>query len=80
MQQFRGTTIVSARRNGKVTIAGDGQVSIGNTVMKGNASVCLYKGVPLLKKKNGVIRIPIKKKRSQKPRFCPIFFLTPFFF
>ena len=37
MQQFRGTTIVSARRNGKVTIAGDGQVSIGNTVMKGNA-------------------------------------------
>tara|TARA_B100001057_G_scaffold133496_1_gene132891 strand:+ start:5871 stop:6401 length:531 start_codon:yes stop_codon:yes gene_type:complete len=37
MQQFRGTTIVSARRNGKVAIAGDGQVSIGNTVMKGNA-------------------------------------------
>ena len=37
MEQFRGTTIVSVRRNGKVTIAGDGQVSIGNTVMKGNA-------------------------------------------
>ena len=37
MEQFRGTTIVSARRNGKVAIAGDGQVSMGNTVMKGNA-------------------------------------------
>ena len=37
MDQFRGTTIVSVRRNGKVAIAGDGQVSMGNTVMKGNA-------------------------------------------
>ncbi len=37
MEQFRGTTIVSVRRNGKVAIAGDGQVSMGNTVMKGNA-------------------------------------------
>jgi len=37
MEQFRGTTIVSVRRNGKVAIAGDGQVSFGNTVIKGNA-------------------------------------------
>ena len=37
MEQFRGTTIVSVRRNGTVAIAGDGQVSMGNTVMKGNA-------------------------------------------
>ena len=37
MEQFRGTTIVSMRRNGKVAIAGDGQVSMGNTIMKGNA-------------------------------------------
>lgn len=37
MEQFRGTTIVSVRRNGKVVIGGDGQVSMGNTVMKGNA-------------------------------------------
>jgi ATP-dependent HslUV protease subunit HslV len=37
MEQFRGTTIVSVRRNGKVAMAGDGQVSIGNTIMKGNA-------------------------------------------
>ena len=37
MEQFRGTTIVSVRRNGKVAIAGDGQVSLGDTVMKGNA-------------------------------------------
>lgn len=31
------TTIVSVRRNNKVVIAGDGQVSLGNTVMKANA-------------------------------------------
>ncbi|MCG8434315.1 MAG: ATP-dependent protease subunit HslV [Gammaproteobacteria bacterium] len=37
MEQFRGTTIVSVRRGDKVAIAGDGQVSMGNTVMKGNA-------------------------------------------
>jgi len=37
MEQFRGTTIVSVRRDGKVAIGGDGQVSMGDTVMKGNA-------------------------------------------
>ncbi len=37
MDQFRGTTIVSVRRDNKVAIAGDGQVSLGNTIMKGNA-------------------------------------------
>jgi len=37
VEQFRGTTILSVRRNGKVVIGGDGQVSMGNTVMKGNA-------------------------------------------
>jgi ATP-dependent HslUV protease subunit HslV len=37
MEQFRGTTIVSVRRDGAVAIGGDGQVSMGNTIMKGNA-------------------------------------------
>ena len=37
MEQYRGTTILSVRRNGKVVIGGDGQVTFGNTVMKGNA-------------------------------------------
>lgn len=37
MEPLRGTTILSVRRNGKVVIGGDGQVSMGNTVMKGNA-------------------------------------------
>ncbi len=37
MEQYRGTTIVSVRRNNKVVIGGDGQVSQGNTVLKGNA-------------------------------------------
>lgn len=37
MDQFRGTTILSVRRNGKVVIGGDGQVSMGHTVLKGNA-------------------------------------------
>ena len=37
MDQYRGTTIVSVRRGNKVVIGGDGEVSQGNTVMKGNA-------------------------------------------
>ena len=37
MEQYRGTTILAARRNGKVVVGGDGQVSMGDTVMKGNA-------------------------------------------
>jgi ATP-dependent HslUV protease subunit HslV len=37
LEQYRGTTILSVRRNGKVVIGGDGQVSLGNTIMKGNA-------------------------------------------
>lgn len=37
MEQYKGTTILSVRRNGKVVIGGDGQVSLGNTVMKSNA-------------------------------------------
>lgn len=37
MKQYRGTTIVSVRRGDSVVIGGDGQVSLGNTIMKGNA-------------------------------------------
>lgn len=37
MEQFHGTTIVCVRRNDKVVIGGDGQVSLGNIVLKGNA-------------------------------------------
>src|SRR5512138_1371139 len=39
MESFNphGTTIVGVRRNGAVSIGGDGQVTLGNTVMKGNA-------------------------------------------
>ncbi|MFP5384033.1 MAG: ATP-dependent protease subunit HslV [Gammaproteobacteria bacterium] len=37
MEQMHGTTIVSVRRNGRVVIGGDGQVTLGNTIMKGNA-------------------------------------------
>ncbi|MCY4657580.1 MAG: ATP-dependent protease subunit HslV [Gammaproteobacteria bacterium] len=37
MEQFHGTTIVSVRRNDSVVIGGDGQVTIGNTVLKANA-------------------------------------------
>lgn len=46
MQQFEGTTIVAARRDGNVVIGGDGQVSMGNTIMKGNARKVrrLYQG------------------------------------
>jgi ATP-dependent HslUV protease subunit HslV len=46
MEQFHGTTILSVRRGGSVVIGGDGQVSLGQTVIKGNARKVrrLYKG------------------------------------
>ena len=37
MEQYHGTTIVSVRRGNNVVIGGDGQVTLGNTIMKGNA-------------------------------------------
>lgn len=37
MEQFHGTTILSVRRKNKVAIGGDGQVSMGNTIVKSNA-------------------------------------------
>ncbi|MFM5906970.1 MAG: ATP-dependent protease subunit HslV [Novosphingobium sp.] len=37
MVQWHGTTIIGVRKGGKTVIAGDGQVSMGNTVMKPNA-------------------------------------------
>ncbi|CAK7192006.1 ATP-dependent protease subunit HslV [Commensalibacter sp. Nvir] len=35
--QWHGTTILCVRRDGQVAMAGDGQVTLGNTVIKGNA-------------------------------------------
>ena len=35
--KIRSTTVIAVRRNGKVAMAGDGQVTLGNTVCKGNA-------------------------------------------
>lgn len=35
--QWHGTTILSVRKGGRVVVAGDGQVSMGHTIMKGNA-------------------------------------------
>jgi ATP-dependent HslUV protease subunit HslV len=37
VEQFRGTTILCVRRGNSVVVGGDGQVSMGNTIMKGNA-------------------------------------------
>jgi ATP-dependent HslUV protease subunit HslV len=37
LEQYRGTTIVCVRRDGQVVLGGDGQVSMGNTILKGNA-------------------------------------------
>lgn len=47
--QIHGTTILAVRRNGRVALGGDGQVSFGNTVMKGNARKVrrLYKDLVL---------------------------------
>ncbi|MGB0865113.1 MAG: ATP-dependent protease subunit HslV, partial [Granulosicoccaceae bacterium] len=46
MEQYRGTTVVGVRRGNQVVIGADGQVTLGNTVMKGNACKVrrLYKG------------------------------------
>ena len=38
METFHGTTILTVRRDGKVVVGGDGQVTLGNTIMKGNAT------------------------------------------
>ncbi len=35
--KIRSTTVIAVKRNGKVAMAGDGQVTMGNTVCKGNA-------------------------------------------
>jgi ATP-dependent HslUV protease subunit HslV len=46
MEQFHGTTIVSVRRGNNVALGGDGQVTLGNIVMKGSARKVrkLYQG------------------------------------
>ena len=38
MSEFRGTTILAVRKDGRVALGGDGQVSIGDTVVKGRAT------------------------------------------
>jgi ATP-dependent HslUV protease subunit HslV len=38
MSGYHGTTIIAVRKHGKVAIGGDGQVSIGETIVKGNAN------------------------------------------
>jgi len=47
---FKGTTVIAVRRNGKVAMAGDGQVTFGNTVLKHRARKIrrLYKGLVLV--------------------------------
>ena len=37
LESWHGTTILGVKKDGKTVIAGDGQVSMGNTVMKPNA-------------------------------------------
>ena len=38
MENFHGTTILTVRRGGTVVVGGDGQVTLGDTIMKGNAT------------------------------------------
>ena len=37
LPEIRSTTVIAVKKDGKVAMAGDGQVTMGNTVMKGNA-------------------------------------------
>jgi len=49
LQRVRSTTILGVRRNGQVALGGDGQVSVGETIMKSNAmKVRTLKGGKLL--------------------------------
>lgn len=49
MTQFHGTTILAVRKNGRVALGGDGQVSIGDTVVKSQATkVRMLKGGRIL--------------------------------
>src|SRR5579863_2726454 len=50
MEQFHGTTILSVRRGNIVALGGDGQVTLGNVVMKGTARKVrkLYQGKVLV--------------------------------
>lgn len=50
MEQFHGTTILTVRRGNKVALGGDGQVTLGNVVMKGTARKVrkLYQGKVLV--------------------------------
>jgi len=38
VENFHGTTILTVRRGGTVVVGGDGQVTLGDTIMKGNAT------------------------------------------
>src|SRR6476660_7390397 len=46
MEQWHGTTILAVRKNGQVVIAGDGQVSLGQTIIKPNARKVRRLGEP----------------------------------
>ena len=48
MEQYRGTTVLSVRRGNKVVLGADGQVTMGNTVMKGYAHISLVFGLIFL--------------------------------
>jgi ATP-dependent HslUV protease subunit HslV len=45
MEQYHGTTILGVKKGGKTVVAGDGQVSLGNTVIKPNATKVRRLGV-----------------------------------
>ena len=64
---FHGTTILAVRKNGRVALAGDGQVSIGDTIMKGHS-------VKVRALKGGRILIDAESRdlrpRDLEPVFC----------
>jgi ATP-dependent protease HslVU (ClpYQ) peptidase subunit len=59
MESFHATTILSVRKNGKVVLGGDGQVTLGNTVVKANARKIrrLGKNSDVLEPEHGLIAI-----------------------
>ena len=66
---WHGTTILSVRKGGKVVLAGDGQVSMGDTVMKGTARKVrpLGKGDVIAGSARAARSLPVSRARRLMP-------------
>ena len=64
MTNMHGTTIVGVRKNRSVTIAGDGQVSLGNTIIKGKGLNVKKNGEYIKIKGKAILRMLLLQKNA----------------